>query len=252
MFATPPYAGYGEGGEALSNGLALQPRLRAIANLVPDGARLVDVGTDHGFIPVDLLLSKRIHFAIASDIGAAPLDHARRTAEQYDVMEGIEFRLCDGLNGISADEIDCIVIAGMGGDNIAAILDAAPWTKDQKSLILQPMSKAEVLRRWLSANGYQVIAERLVADKGVIYPILSVHGGEMHVTDESQFWGGFLLDDDPLQERYLAERILRLRRAAAGLEKARDPAMQQRRSELCSIIAALEQRKGGVHSADGT
>lgn len=236
----------------MTNGLALQPRLRAIADLVPEDARLVDVGTDHGFIPVDLLLSERIPFAIASDIGAAPLDHARRTAEQYDVTERIELRLCDGLNGISADEVDCIVIAGMGGDNIAAILDAAPWTKEEKLLILQPMSKTDVLRRWLSENGYQAVAERLVADKGVIYPILSVRGGEMRVADESQFWGGFLLDGDPLQERYLTERILRLRRAAAGLEKARDPAMQERRSELCSIIAALEQKKGGVHSADGT
>lgn len=236
----------------MSNGLALQPRLRAIADLVPDGARLVDVGTDHGFIPVDLLLAERICCAIASDIGAAPLDHARRTAEQYDVTEGIEFRLCDGLRDVSADEVDCIVIAGMGGDNIASILEAAPWTKEGKFLLLQPMSKAEVLRRWLSENGYQTVAERLVADKGVIYPILSVRGGEMQSVDEAQFWGGFLLDGDPLQERYLDERILRLRRAAAGLEKAKDPAVQQRRGELCRIISALELKKGGNSRADST
>ena len=229
----------------MTNGLALQPRLRAIADLVPDGARLVDVGTDHGFIPVDLLLSERISYAIASDIGAAPLDHARRTADQHDVTEGIEFRLCDGLKDISPDEVDCVVIAGMGGDNIASILEVAQWTKENTLLILQPMSKAEVLRRWLPANGYRVIAERLVADKGVIYPILSVRGGQMEATDESQFWGGFLLDGDPLLERYLDERILRLRRAAAGLEKAKDPAMQDRRSELCAIISALEHKKGG-------
>ena len=229
----------------MANGLALQPRLRAIADLVPDKARLVDVGTDHGFIPVDLLLSERIQFAIASDIGAAPLDHARRTAEQHDVTEGIEFRLCDGLRDISPSEVDCVVIAGMGGDNIAAILENAQWTKENTFLILQPMSKAEVLRRWLPSNRYQVIAERLVADKGVIYPILSVRGGQMQEVEESQFWGGFLLDNDPLLERYLDERILRLRRAAAGLEKAKDPAMQERRSELCAIISALEDKKGG-------
>lgn len=229
----------------MNKGLPLQPRLRAIAALVPDGARLVDVGTDHGFIPVDLLLSDRVVSAIASDIGAAPLDHARRTAEQYGLTEGIEFRLCDGLRGISADEVDCIVIAGMGGDNIVSILEAAPWTKENAFLLLQPMSKAEVLRSWLPSNGYRVVAEQLVADKGVIYPILSVRGGEMRPVEEYEFWGGFLLDGDPLQERYLDERILRLRRAAAGLEKARDPALQERRSELCGIISALEQQKGG-------
>lgn len=236
----------------MANGLALQPRLRAIANLVPDGARLVDVGTDHGFIPVDLLLSGRICSAIASDIGAAPLDHARRTAQQYDVTEGITFRLCNGLQDISAEEVDCIVIAGMGGDNIAAILEAAPWTKTGKFLLLQPMSKAEVLRRWVSVNGYQVVAECLVADKGVIYPILSVRGGEMPAADEAQCWGGFLLDTDPLWGRYLDEQILRLRRTAVGLEKARDVAVQQRRGEICRIISALEQKRGGVHDANGT
>ena len=234
----------------MANGLALQPRLRAIANLVPDGARLVDVGTDHGFIPVDLLLSERISFAIASDIGAAPLDHARRTAEQHNVTEGIEFRLCDGLKDIAPDEVDCVVIAGMGGDNIASILENAQWTKEDTFLILQPMSKAEVLRRWLPSNGYQVIAECLVADKGVIYPILSVRGGHMEVKDNSQFWGGFLLNDDPLEGHYLDEQILRLRRAAAGLEKAKDPTVQQRRSELCAIVSALEQQKGGDRNAD--
>lgn len=230
----------------IENGLALQPRLRAIADLVPDGARLVDVGTDHGFIPVDLLLSKRISSAIASDIGAAPLDHARRTAQQHGVTEGIEFRLCNGLADITPDEVDAVVIAGMGGDNIVSILEAAPWTMDNVFLLLQPMSKAEVLRQWLPDNGYQVTAERLVADKGVIYPILSVRGGSMPTATQSQIWGGFLLDGDPLQQRYLDERILRLRRAAAGLEKARDPAIQQRREELMNIIAALEQQKGAI------
>lgn len=236
----------------MANGLALQPRLRAIADLVPDGVRMVDVGTDHGFIPVDLLLSERVRFAIASDIGAAPLDHARRTAQQYEVTDGIEFRLCNGLCDISADEVDCIVIAGMGGDNISSILEAAPWTKEGVFLLLQPMSKAEVLRRWLAENNYQVVAERLVADKGVIYPIMSVRGGEMQAVDEAQFWGGFLLDNDPLWERYLDEHILRLRRAATGLEKAKDPDVKQRRGELCGIISALEQKRGGIHNGNGS
>ncbi len=227
----------------MAGSLALQPRLRAIADLVPNGARLVDVGTDHGFVPVDLLLSGRITCAIASDIGAAPLDHARRTAEQYDITDGIEFRLCNGLNGISKDEVDCIVIAGMGGDNIVSILEAAPWTRSGTFLLLQPMSKAEVLRRWLNQSGYNVLAECLVADKGVIYPILSVQGGTMPPAGDAEFWGGFRLQNDPLLNHYLDEHILRLHRAAAGLEKAKDPALKERRCELLDLIAALEQAK---------
>ena len=60
----------------------LQPRLRAIADLVPSGCRLADIGTDHGYIPVDLLLAGRITCAIATDIGALPLEHARQTADR--------------------------------------------------------------------------------------------------------------------------------------------------------------------------
>ncbi|MBR2894446.1 MAG: SAM-dependent methyltransferase [Oscillospiraceae bacterium] len=224
--------------------LVLQPRLRAIADLVPNGARLVDVGTDHGFIPVRLLLEKRISSAIASDIGAAPLDHARRTAEQYQVTEQVDFRLCDGLSAVSEDEVDTVVIAGMGGDNITNILSSAPWTKCGVLLLLQPMSKAEVLRRYLPLNGYTVVSEQLVADKGVIYPILSVQGGWMPQASEVQAWGGFLLDSDPLQKRYLDEQILRLRRVAVGLEKAKDSTVQNRQKEILDIITALEQKKG--------
>lgn len=232
--------------------LALQPRLHAIADLVPDGARLADIGTDHGFIPVSLLLEDRIQCAIASDIGAAPLDHARRTAEKYDVTSRLDFRLCDGLSAIGSDEADTIVIAGMGGDNIASILADAPWTKEGALLLLQPMSKAEVLRRFLPKNGYEVIAEQLVADKGVIYPILSVRGGNMPATTEAQAYGGFLLKNDPLQRRHLDERILSLRRAAAGLEKAKDPDAAQKRERLLEIIVELEKQRGECSHANGT
>ena len=81
--------------------------------MVPEGCRLADVGTDHGYLPVYLLQRRRIRGAVAADIGAEPLAHARRTAETYGV-EGIDFRLCDGLRDIAPDEVDTLVIAGMG------------------------------------------------------------------------------------------------------------------------------------------
>lgn len=111
-------------------------------------------------------------------------------------------------------------------------------------MLLQPMSKAEVLRTWLPENGYQVLAEELVQDKGVLYPILSVRGGEMPPATEAQAWGGFLLEDGPLWELYIADRLLRLRRAAAGLEKARDPAAAGKREKLLDVITQLEAWKG--------
>lgn len=220
-------------------------RLRTIAGLVPDGCRcLADIGTDHGYIPVSLLMEGKIRRAVAADIGKLPLDHARRTAGLAGVAaDKLDFRLGDGLSVLSPGEADVIVIAGMGGDAIAAILEDAPWSRDGPLLLLQPMSRAHELRRWLPERGYAVRAETLVQDKGVLYPILSAAGGTMAPASEAQAWGGFLLEGDPLWGRYLSDRILRLRRAAAGLERARDPALAVKRTALLSAAAALEQKR---------
>ena len=83
--------------------LQLQPRLQCLADLVPQGARLADVGTDHGYLPVWLLQRGRMESAIASDINALPLDHARATAREYGVTERMDFRLCPGLAKIKAE-----------------------------------------------------------------------------------------------------------------------------------------------------
>lgn len=230
--------------------IVLGPRLRAIAALVPEGCRcLADIGTDHGYIPVSLLLEGRIGRAVAADIGALPLDHARRTARMYGVTENLDFRLGDGLSVLEPGEADVIVIAGMGGDAITEILAAAPWSRAGPLLLLQPMSKAEVLRAWLPLNGYAVFHEELVQDKGVLYPILSVRGGEMAPASDAQAWGGFLLDRDPLYGLYITDRLLRLRRAAAGLERARDPSMAEKRKKMLDVIAQLDEKKGAWECA---
>ena len=224
--------------------LELGPRLRAIADLVPPDCRcLADIGTDHGYVPAALLLAGRVGRAVAADVGALPLDHARRTAARCGVEDRMDLRLGDGLSVLSPGEADVIVIAGMGGDTIAGILAAAPWSRDGPLLLLQPMSRVCELRRWLPEQGYAVRAETLVQDKGVLYPILSAAGGTMAPASEAQAWGGFLLESDPLWGRYLSDRILRLRRAAAGLERARDPALAVKRTALLSAAAALEQKR---------
>ena len=104
--------------------LQLQPRLRLLADMVPQGARLADIGTDHGYLPVWLMQQGRIASAIAADIGPEPLAHARRTAEEYGTA--LDLRLCDGLRGIAAHEADTVVMAGMGGETIIHILTDSP------------------------------------------------------------------------------------------------------------------------------
>lgn len=223
--------------------LALQPRLHLLARLVPEGCRLTDVGTDHGYLPVALLQQGRIAAAIASDIGAEPLEHARRTAMQYGV-DGMDFRLCAGLSGVAPEEADVIVIAGMGGETIISILQDAPWTADGRHrLLLQPMTKAAALRRWLADNGYTFTDEHLVEDKGRIYPILCVKGGVFRPLTEAEALCGVLLADDPLYAAYLTEHITKLRRSAEGLRRSSDPSGGRLAVQAESLAAELEERR---------
>ncbi len=222
--------------------LQLQPRLQLLADMVPAGCRLADVGTDHGYLPVWLLQRGRIQSAIAADIGAEPLAHARRTAEEYGA-EGMDFRLCDGLRDIAPDEVDTVVIAGMGGETIIAILESAAWTKDgAHTLLLQPMTKAAELRRWLSVNGYAFTEERLVWDKNYLYPVLRVNGGVCPALAELQTLTGVLLDGDPLYADYLAQHIEKLLHIAKGLRRSgREDAL--RRAETAEALARQIEEK---------
>lgn len=224
--------------------LQLQPRLQLLADMVPEGCRLADVGTDHGYLPVYLLQRRRIRGAVAADIGAEPLAHARRTAEAYGVEE-IDFRLCDGLRDIAPDEVDTVVIAGMGGETIIAILEGAAWTKDgAHTLLLQPMTKAADLRYWLAVNGYRFTEERLVWDKNYLYPVLRVTGGGTpQALTERQALTGVALDNDPLYREYLTQQADKLRRTAEGLRRSAKPDAQQRADAAEALAREIEEKR---------
>ncbi len=227
--------------------LHLQPRLQLLADLVPQGAKLADIGTDHGYLPVYLLQKGRIASAIAADIGQAPLDHARRTAQQYGVGDGLRFLCCDGLRGIGPEDADTVVIAGMGGETILHILSQAPWTKAGSTLLLlQPMTKQEDLRRWLNENGYAQSAERLVRDKDYLYPVFTVFGGKQPPLSVGEIYGGVDIEVDPLAGEYLDQRIRRLSQAEAGLLKGSGSENRQRAEELGKIRKILMERRGDL------
>ena len=220
--------------------LSLQPRLQAIAGLVPQGGRLADVGTDHAYLPIALLLGEKIPGAIATDIHPGPLERGRRAARAFGVEERISFRLCDGLSAVSAEEVDTVVIAGMGGETIAAILDAVPWSRE-KRVLLQPMSRAEFLRPWLAGHGWRVLGETLVRDKGHIYPILELSGGEMEPLAPGARYYGFSDPAGPLFSEYLGGWKNRLQRAAEGLRQTEDPG--QRLADLERDLEALMEKE---------
>jgi tRNA (adenine22-N1)-methyltransferase len=218
--------------------LELSPRLRLLADWVPQGAHLADIGTDHAYLPVWLALHGRIASAIASDLRKGPLERAKQTGRTYGAT-GIDFRLGNGLAFIRPQEADTIVIAGMGGENIAAILASAPWTADgQHTLLLQPQTHAEDLRRFLMDHGYAICREALVYDRGTIYPCMSVTAGD-ETLSLGQLWGGARLLHDPLGERYLIEKIIRLQGAVAGLNRSSVPADREKADGLRDVLTAL-------------
>lgn len=231
--------------------LELTPRLQRLADWVGSGTRIADIGTDHGYLPVWLVLNGRCPFAIASDLRKGPLSRAKKTAASYGVSDQVELRLCDGLTGIAPEEADTIIIAGMGGENIASILTAAPWTVDGRhTFLLQPMSRAEVLRGFLSDHGYRILREQLVLDRGMIYPVMQVMAGRMTLSTGQRHGGAELLHD-PLEDRYLIEHIIRLQGAVAGLNRSGVSADQKKADHLREIITALMELREEWRHANG-
>lgn len=157
---------------------SLGGRLLTAASFIPDGATVADVGTDHCRLPIWLVATGKIDRAIATDIRSKPLDRARENCLRWETGDRIELRLSDGLEAVAPEECGCVVICGMGGDTIAAILSRAPWTADgAHTLVLQAETSARDLRRWLYNSGYLIEDERAVIDGGRVYTVIKAAGG---------------------------------------------------------------------------
>lgn len=222
--------------------MELTARLRSVAEQVPQGSTFADIGTDHAYLPVWLLLNGRIDRAIAADLREGPLNRARETVAQFGLDGRVSFRLCDGLTGIKPDEADSIAIAGMGGETIAAILAAAPWTKENKLLLLQPMTSFPDLRLWLQQNGYQIEKECISREGNRLYSCLAVRAGEMEPMTPAELWVG-KQSDAPLRAEFLELMRKKVERALEGKLSA----TEQDRSE----IEKLRQVLSGIRDMEG-
>ena len=222
-------------------GPELSPRLSMVGELVPVGARLADVGTDHAYLPAALILEGKIPWAVAADLRRGPLDRARTTVREYGLTGKAAFRLCDGLTGIRPDEVDAVAVAGMGGETIAAILSAAPWVRERDlPLILQPMSSFPDLRGWLQSNGFTIAEERLAREGDTLHTALLVRAGEMGPLSPAELWAG-RNNRDPLRGAWLDMWIARVRRALEGMARARGEL--PRRRELEEVLEGLIEMK---------
>ena len=203
----------------------LTPRLEAIARMVPQGASVADVGTDHGYLPIALLKAEKIPYAIAADINEKPLASAKKnTGEEF--IDRMQFRLGNGIQPIDFGEVDLVVIAGMGGELISEIL-SADWEKTRSipTYILQPMVKVPVLRKFLHENHFRILDEELVREGKKFYQIIKVvHGEEEAFYPIYEEVGPMVLQKagNVLQE-YLNFRIERIEIIQAQLRGCLEP-----------------------------
>jgi tRNA (adenine22-N1)-methyltransferase len=149
----------------------LSPRLQAVAQYVKKDARLADIGSDHGYLPAHLLLTQQIQYAVAGEVAVGPLENVQDEIDDRLLHDRMVARLANGLAAIEpTDNIDTVTIAGMGGALIRDILSA----DDRRfaNLILQPNVDEKVVREWLMAQNYHIIAENIVQEGKHFYEII--------------------------------------------------------------------------------
>ncbi len=194
----------------------LDSRLKAVASFVRQGSRVADIGTDHALLPCALVAAGHCPSAIASDVRKGPVAAAERSVSAVGLSQKVHIRLGDGLSTIRPDEAEDIVIAGMGGETIADILQRAPWTKAKTyRFILQPMTRAERLRRFLFENGFSIDEEKVVVDGNRCYTVLCVcYTGKCFVPEEAVcFVGKIPLPDGAVYLERVCRRLRKQQRA---------------------------------------
>lgn len=230
--------------------MQLSKRLSAVAAMVTEGNRLVDVGCDHGYLPVYLYLNNKIPSAIAMDVRTGPLSRAREHIAEYGLEKYIETRLSDGLAAVSKGEGDTLTIAGMGGPLMERILTEEEEVRESfRELVLQPQSDIPHFRRFLGEIGWKIVGEDIVLEDGKFYPMMKAVKGTVQAASADmpytagEAFGELLLEEkNPVLKLYL-ERELRIRNGI--LEKLKETSASDRRNEVEEerrlILTALKQ-----------
>ena len=199
--------------------IRLDARLSAAADMVRKGSIAADIGSDHGYLACYLAQNERCSYVYAADINAEPLERTKQTISQHNLGGRVEAVLSDGLSEFEKTELDDVIIAGMGGELIAQIIEAAPWLITSKtSFILQPMTKAERLRIWLYKNGFEIQAERAVSCGRFSYSVMQAVYTAICCDISLKFaWTGLLWDNESSEAaEYLTHVLSNLQKIADG------------------------------------
>lgn len=196
----------------------LGKRLSAVYDLVPENAVLVDVGSDHGYLPAKLVKDGKIERSAVTDINVDPLESAKKTAKRFEVFDKLSFFLADGLDGVDYD-YDTVTICGMGGILISDIIARADKCREC-TLILQPMRHQELLRKYLWDNGYKIEREVYSVESGKPYVIMVArYDGENTEYSEADTYIGFETGADESRRKYNEKLVRSLTKKLLGVSE---------------------------------
>ncbi len=186
----------------------LSLRLSTIAESVPKNALACDVGTDHGFLPIYLKKTGKAKNVIATDINEKPLKKAEENIKASGVTD-VSLRLCDGLSAVKVEECDTVIIAGIGGEVISGIMERGSEIVKRKgvTVILQPTTSPEFLRKYLYANGFEIVKETPLEEKGKLYSVMVCEFSEKSQNKPEWFYfSGLVTADSEVGKKYIEKQ----------------------------------------------
>jgi len=228
--------------------MKLTDRLLKIASLVTKGKKVADIGTDHGYIPVYLLNKGHVDFAILADVNKGPLENARREVRHNNLTDKVDLRLGSGIEVLNENEVDEVIIAGMGGILISELLEAKKSVAHSlDKLILQPMQAQDELRKYLLNNGYEILDEVLVKEDFRIYEIIVAKytGKNTNVEDEIYYEVGKKLieNNDTLLNELIDKKIFMYNSILNKLEGKTGEEIEKKIKISADKISKLEKLK---------
>ena len=224
----------------------LSKRLKVCADMVSKGCRIADIGTDHAYLPIFLAKNKLISKAIASDINQGPLKIAKRNIYQNGLENVIETRLSEGLKNIDENEVDEIIIAGMGGNLISEILDKCKYkNRFNKKFILQPMTCEYDLRLYLCNNGYFIEDERAIFCKNKVYTVMMArYINHKLIFSETYYYIGRILKNYNEDARlYIEKQIRDLKNKKKGSQYLLDVVSEKKYNSLIRILEDIINKR---------
>lgn len=223
--------------------MELPVRLKVIADYIPAGSRVADIGTDHGLLPVYLIKNEIAPSVIASDLNKGPLEAAKKNVLKWALSDLIHLRLGNGLETLAEGEADAIIIAGMGGGTIRNILEASySIAKSAKRLVLQPMGDAGPLRLWLVQKGWMIRDESAVKEDGMIYEIICAEPGVEEQKNLNIISVGPRLVEkkEPLLSEIIDGELKSIERILDSLKQSNSEAVKEKQAIMMKRKAFLE------------